>query len=285
MVIFILVGGWLVYSAIRFRARPGRPIDPPQVHGSSRLEWGWTIVPVLILIGLAGYTFHKLPDVKDAPSDSMIVNVTAQQFSFSYRYGPNSGAAEGKAPSTPATLVVPEDCPAAASGSSPRRTRRGNRVSSRRALCAHLRDQHEPLHLLRLLRARVPVRRDHARQRVRDLRVLARRPHLHEGHAARGADQAAFRSPTAQLFDTPDSGLQEHPPIVPWMGNFLVWVVWFRRGLRVPWRPASRSITFTQPVLLGARADREPRLARGAVPATRRRSSSPPPRCSSTRGP
>jgi len=52
MVIFILVGGWLVYSAIRFRARPGRPVDPPQVHGSSRLEWGWTIVPVLILIGL-----------------------------------------------------------------------------------------------------------------------------------------------------------------------------------------------------------------------------------------
>ena len=111
MVIFILVGGWLVYSAIRFRARPGRQIDPPQVHGSSRLEWGWTIVPVLILIGLAGYTFHKLPDVKDAPSNSMIVNVTAQQFSFSYRYGANSGAALGKAPSTPATLVVPEDTP------------------------------------------------------------------------------------------------------------------------------------------------------------------------------
>ena len=111
MVIFILVGGWLVYSAIRFRARPGRPIDPPQVHGSSRLEWGWTIVPVLILIGLAGYTFHKLPDVKDAPKGSMVVDVTAQQFSFSYTYAANSGAAEGKAPSTPTTLVVPEDTP------------------------------------------------------------------------------------------------------------------------------------------------------------------------------
>jgi cytochrome c oxidase subunit 2 len=108
MVIFILVGGWLVYSAIRFRARPGRAIDPPQVHGSSRLEWGWTIVPVLILIGLAGYTFHKLPDVKDAPSDAMVVDVTAQQFSFSYTYGANSGAAEGKSPSTATTLVVPE---------------------------------------------------------------------------------------------------------------------------------------------------------------------------------
>ena len=47
-----------------------------------------------------------------------------------------------------------------------------------------------PLHLLRLLRARLPVRRDHARQRLRDLRVQPRRPDLHEGHAARAADQA-----------------------------------------------------------------------------------------------
>ena len=59
----------------------------------------------------------------------------------------------------------------------------------RRALRADLRDQHEPLHLLRLLRAGVPVRCDHARQRVRDLRVLARRPDLHEGHPPRRADE------------------------------------------------------------------------------------------------
>ena len=83
----------------------------------------------------------------------------------------------------------------------PRRRRREHRRQPRlrrRALRAHLRDQHEPLHLLRLLRARLPVRRDHARQRVRDLRVLARRPDLHEGHAARRADQAgAGRRPRA----------------------------------------------------------------------------------------
>ena len=34
-------------------------------------------------------------------------------------------------------------------------------------------------------------------QRVRDLRVLARRPDLHEGHPARRADEAGSRSPTA----------------------------------------------------------------------------------------
>ena len=56
-----------------------------------------------------------------------------------------------------------------------------------RALRAHLRDQHGALHLLRLLRDRVPVRRDHARQRLRALRALARRADLHQGDAARAA--------------------------------------------------------------------------------------------------
>ena len=110
IVIFILVGGWLVYSAIRFRARPGRRIEPPQVHGSNRLEIGWTVVPVLILAALAGYTFTRLPDAVDVPKDAMVVHVTAQQFAFSYVYAQNSGAAQGKAPSG-AALVVPQGTP------------------------------------------------------------------------------------------------------------------------------------------------------------------------------
>ena len=89
--------------------------------------------------------------------------------------------------------ACPADCIRVVAG---REHRREPRLR-RRALRAHLRDQHVALHLLRLLRARLPVRRDHARQRLRDLRVQPRRPDLHEGHAARAADQAACRSPTA----------------------------------------------------------------------------------------
>jgi cytochrome c oxidase subunit 2 len=109
--IFVLVGGWLLYSALRFRVRPGDPVvEPPQVHGSTRLEIAWTIVPVLVLVALSAYTLDHVGTVKDAPSNSMIVNVTAQQFSFSYVYGANSGVI-GKAPSTPSTLVVPQNTP------------------------------------------------------------------------------------------------------------------------------------------------------------------------------
>ena len=50
-----------------------------------------------------------------------------------------------------------------------------NRVSRRRALRRGLRDQPVALHLLRLLRGRVPVRRDHHGPRLRDVRLQPRR--------------------------------------------------------------------------------------------------------------
>ena len=60
----------------------------------------------------------------------------------------------------------------------------------RRALRGGVRDQHDPLHLLRLLRGRVPVRRDHARSRLRDVGLQQVGPHLHEGNAVGGPDRA-----------------------------------------------------------------------------------------------
>jgi cytochrome c oxidase subunit 2 len=104
--IFVLVGGWLVYSAIRFRERPGRTYPPPpQVRGSTQLEIGWTIVPILILVGLSAFTFYKLPDVNDVPKGAMEVKVLAQQYGWTFTY-PN-----GKHPAGPNTLVVPVDTP------------------------------------------------------------------------------------------------------------------------------------------------------------------------------
>ena len=101
--IFVLVGGFLLYSAIRFRERPGDP-DPPQTHGSTKLELGWTIVPILIVLGIAGYTLYKLPSVDDTPDDAMKVHVLAQQFAWSFEYP------DGMRPKSTAanTLFVPE---------------------------------------------------------------------------------------------------------------------------------------------------------------------------------
>src|SRR5204863_6344952 len=60
----------------------------------------------------------------------------------------------------------------------------------RRALRGGLRDQHDPLHLLRLLRGRLPVRRDHDGPRLRARRLQPRRPDLHQGDADGRAGRA-----------------------------------------------------------------------------------------------
>jgi cytochrome c oxidase subunit II len=105
--IFVLVGGWLLYTSIRFRERPGDTSEPPQIHGSTRLEMAWTVVPVLILIGLAGYVAYKLPAAENISSspNAIKVHVTAQQFTFSYTY-----EATGKPPPGSA-LIVPVNVP------------------------------------------------------------------------------------------------------------------------------------------------------------------------------
>ena len=48
-VIFVVVGGLLVYCLVRYRRRPGDDgREPPQVYGSNPVELAWTVVPILI---------------------------------------------------------------------------------------------------------------------------------------------------------------------------------------------------------------------------------------------
>src|SRR5579864_6387065 len=89
-VVFILVEGLLIYSSLRFRRRTPLPaLEPPQIHGNTRLEVMWAAVPALILIGLFGITVTRLGDLSQIPSDpnTMHIAVTGQQFSWTFDYG------------------------------------------------------------------------------------------------------------------------------------------------------------------------------------------------------
>jgi cytochrome c oxidase subunit 2 len=89
--IFVLVEGALVWFVIRYRRR-GRPreAEGSQVHGSTRLEVIWTVVPVLILAVIAAFVFYKLPGIKDVPSasagNSLTIKVRGQQFYWQFEY-------------------------------------------------------------------------------------------------------------------------------------------------------------------------------------------------------
>src|SRR5438128_1267316 len=52
VVVFVLVEGAIVYFMIRYRERPGDPA-PVQIHGHTRAEAIWTIIPAVILAGVA----------------------------------------------------------------------------------------------------------------------------------------------------------------------------------------------------------------------------------------
>jgi cytochrome c oxidase subunit II len=105
--IFVLVVTVILYSVWRFRMRPGEELkDGPPIHGNTRLEVIWTAVPAIILLGLVSYSFVVLHDNEKKPNGPEIqVNVTGQQFLWSYQY-PSS--VTGGAPLDSDQLYVPE---------------------------------------------------------------------------------------------------------------------------------------------------------------------------------
>lgn len=89
-IVFVLVEGLLIYSSLRFRRRAPLPaLEPPQIHGNTRLEVMWATVPALILIGLFGITVSRMGDLSQIPSDpnTLHVSVTGRQYSWEFGYG------------------------------------------------------------------------------------------------------------------------------------------------------------------------------------------------------
>jgi cytochrome c oxidase subunit II len=85
-VVFVLVQGLIIASVIRHRHRPGRP-DPIQVHGNTKLEFGWTVVPALLLVGVAFPTVFTIFDVAREPSKNVLpVDVYGHLWWWEYRY-------------------------------------------------------------------------------------------------------------------------------------------------------------------------------------------------------
>jgi cytochrome c oxidase subunit 2 len=87
MGIFIVVEALLVVAIFRFRARGETHETPEQVHGHTRLEVAWTIVPAVILIFIAVPTIRTIFAVAaPAPPDAVRVKVTGQQWFWHFEY-------------------------------------------------------------------------------------------------------------------------------------------------------------------------------------------------------
>lgn len=88
--VFVGVEGALCYIIFRFRRRPGQTELPHQTHGSTTLEITWTIIPVIVLAGIAFPTLTGIRYLDRVPENALDVNVTAQQWWWAFDY-PDSG--------------------------------------------------------------------------------------------------------------------------------------------------------------------------------------------------
>jgi cytochrome c oxidase subunit II len=104
--IFVLVVTVILYSVWQFRMKPGEELkDGPPIHGNTRLEIFWTTVPTVLLLSMVGYSFVVLKENEKKPAREIQVEVTGQQFSWSYEY-PHS--VTGGKPFKTTQLYVPK---------------------------------------------------------------------------------------------------------------------------------------------------------------------------------
>jgi cytochrome c oxidase subunit 2 len=90
-IIFIAVFGTMLYSIIYHRKSRGAVAS--QFHESTTIEIAWTVVPFLIVIGMALPATRTVVAMKDTSSPDLTVKVTGYQWKWGYDYldGPASG--------------------------------------------------------------------------------------------------------------------------------------------------------------------------------------------------
>jgi len=89
--VFVLVTVIVLFSVWKFHMRPGEEnLDGPPIHGNTRLEVIWTAIPAIVLVALCSWAYVVMTDIEEAQANEMRIDVTGQQFAWSYSY-PQSG--------------------------------------------------------------------------------------------------------------------------------------------------------------------------------------------------
>ena len=84
--IFAIVAAVLTYSVLKFRRKPDDDSDGPPIHGHTGLEIAWTAVPTVLVTAIGIVSAIVLAKNDAAGANPLRVNVTAQQFAWSFTY-------------------------------------------------------------------------------------------------------------------------------------------------------------------------------------------------------
>ena len=101
IVIFAIVVAVILYSVTHFRAQPDDLSDGPPIHGHTGLEIVWTLIPTVLVTAIGIVSAIVLSQDDALGKNVLRVNVTAQQFVWSFSYPSAKGL-------TSATLMLPK---------------------------------------------------------------------------------------------------------------------------------------------------------------------------------
>jgi cytochrome c oxidase subunit 2 len=90
--VFSLVMVMLFYALWKFKAKPGDESDGEPIHGNTRLEVAWTVIPTIIVLFGAGYSWSVLNEIEKVDGNPLTVDVFSQQYAWSFGY-PGKGEA------------------------------------------------------------------------------------------------------------------------------------------------------------------------------------------------
>jgi cytochrome c oxidase subunit 2 len=85
VIVFVAVMLATIVFALMYRERPGR--EAKQIHGNTRLEVVWTLIPVVIVVIIAVPTFNSMAETTaDPPPEALQVEAIGHQWWFEFSY-------------------------------------------------------------------------------------------------------------------------------------------------------------------------------------------------------
>ena len=84
--VFAIVIVMFGYAIWKFRVKPGDESDGKPIHGNTKLEIAWTVIPTIIVLFGAGYSWVVLDDIEAKAADRDAADVIGQQFKWTFEY-------------------------------------------------------------------------------------------------------------------------------------------------------------------------------------------------------
>lgn len=85
-IVFAIVVVALAYALIAFRAKPGDESDGEPIHGNTRLEIAWTLIPTIVVLFSGAWSWKVLNEIEETDPHHLTVSVFSQQYAWSFGY-------------------------------------------------------------------------------------------------------------------------------------------------------------------------------------------------------